>query len=170
MCCGARTRAWCCLLSNGSAGLQSRPCAARGTPRTRSGTPRATKNVHKTYQSRTKAGPVACQGRTANVPKTYQKRTKNVHKTYRSRTKAAPVACQGRTANVQYYGVSKNMGVAAKTLGFLKIRAQGLQILTGPYFFFLKLWSGGVHPGNFGRKFGKNKCKCHETERSTITM
>ena len=67
--------------------------------------------------------------------------------------------------SIQYYGASKNMGVAAKTLGFLKIRAQGLQILTGPYFFFLKLWSGGVHPGNFGRK---NKCKCHETERSTI--
>ena len=36
---------------------------------------------------------------------------------------------------VQYYGASKNMGVAAKTLGFLKIRAQGLQILAGPYFF-----------------------------------
>ena len=72
------------------------------------------------------------------------------------------------TVAVQYYGASKNMGVAAKTLGFLKIRAQGLQILTGPYFFFMKLWSGGVHPGIFG---GKNTMQVpqhsHETERST---
>ena len=37
---------------------------------------------------------------------------------------------------LQFYGASKNMGVAAKALGFLIIRAQGLQILTGPYFFF----------------------------------
>ena len=67
-------------------------------------------------------------------------------------------------AYIQYYGASKNMGVAAKTLGFLKIRAQGLQILTGPYFFFLKLWSGGVHPGNFGRKLW-NKANASATKR-----
>ena len=36
---------------------------------------------------------------------------------------------------VQYYGASKIRGVVAKTLGFLKTRAQGFQILTGPYFF-----------------------------------
>ena len=62
------------------------------------------------------------------------------------------------------------MGVAAKTLGFLKIRAQGLQILTGPYFFFMKLWSGGVHPGIFGENY-ENTMQVpqhsHETERST---
>ena len=44
------------------------------------------------------------------------------------------------------------MGVAAKTLGFLKIRAQGLQILTGPYFFFVKLWSGGKIRNNLWPK------------------
>ena len=37
----ARARARCRLPSNGSAGLRSRPCAARGTPRLHSGTPRA---------------------------------------------------------------------------------------------------------------------------------
>ena len=37
----ARAHAQSRLPSNGSAGLRSRPCAARGTPRTRSGTPRA---------------------------------------------------------------------------------------------------------------------------------
>ena len=34
------THARCCLPSNGSAGLRSRPCTARGTPRMCSGTPR----------------------------------------------------------------------------------------------------------------------------------
>ena len=53
---------------------------------------------------------------------------------------------------MQYYGASKIRGVVAKSLGFLKTRAQGFQILTGPYFFFEKLWSGGVHQGKFGRK------------------
>ena len=42
----------------------------------------------------------------------------------------------GFLLGVQYYGASKIRGVVAKTLGFLKTRAQGFQILTGPYFFF----------------------------------
>ena len=52
---------------------------------------------------------------------------------------------------LQYYGASKIRGVVAKTLGFLKFRAQGFQILTGRYF-FCEIVVGGVHPGNFGRK------------------
>ena len=40
--------------------------------------------------------------------------------------------------HMQYYGASKNMGVAAKSRGFLKSRVQGLQILAAdPYCFFL---------------------------------
>ena len=34
-------------------------------------------------------------------------------------------------------GASKIWGVVARTLGFLKFEAQGFQILTGPYLFFL---------------------------------
>ena len=36
---------------------------------------------------------------------------------------------------IQYYGASKNISVAAKTLGFLKSRVQGFQILMRPYLF-----------------------------------
>ena len=71
-------------------------------------------------------------------------------------------------SDLQYYVASKIRGLVAKTLGFLKFRAQGLKIFTGPYF-FCEIVLRGCSSRKFWSKIVKIKQLQvpHEQERPT---